>query len=377
MSRNKIDFINDLLSSDKISVDEKIKVLELTKGELKGFGEESAAFDSRIKSIEERLQNIMLPKQIKLKKAKGKKHSPKTMVNFLYKFSIDEKFKWFTHNPEGLITDFDYHAYCDSAEKELKKITGWDINNRTYYNVRNFISEGEDKSGTTLYGGGKILCSWKDVQQWCEVNPNIHPYTAQLNGELFKKYINDFKENIEFRTDNPDLTFNIQLKKIIRKVLGVDFNPKFTANFSDIGQAMRIYCDVVQLKNGIEQILGWISLNKSKSNEVEFDLKSLKEYYQLEIVHKNGYISASPEDNKWTGLSGDFDKTRKMLFAVADWEMVAVFCYEGKVEKYKLTCLDSNTTLSSDKLSQIKMELIPNNIQEVTHYLKLYKTTDL
>jgi hypothetical protein len=387
MSTNKIDFINDLLSSKKIKIEEKSRILELTKNELKSFDSENSEIKKRIDNIEDKIKKLEKTPTSKntsqksnpsdKTKIKTKRHSPKTMVKFLYSFSIDEKYKWFTHSPEGLITEFDYKTYVDNANKEFEKSTGWDINGRTYYNVKNFIINTGKNNKTYIYGKGNINYSWRDLENWCNDHPNTHPYNAELNGDLFKKYINQFKQIIEFRTDDADQAFNIRVRKFIRDKLGVDFKPYFKDSFNDFGQSLKIFCDINLLFNAIEQITNWIVINKSKSNEVEINIINNNEYYQLEIIHKNSYWSISPDDEKLKGISGDFDKVRKILFSVADWEMIATLKTNDEEQNYNIVCLDQNTELTDNLLSPNIIKKNNEEIKCIKHILKLYKTQDL
>ena len=396
-NQNKSKFVLDILDyalKKKIDEPTKNKLLKLISNEVG----KSDALDKNIVERLEKLEGRLGPnsslgiflkvfdeveKSNTIKKLtldannKTKKHSPKTMVKFLYRFTIDEKFKWFTHNPEGLKTDFDYKREVETAVKEYKNATGWNINNRTYHNVKNFIINTGEKSKTDLYGKGKIGFSWRDLEKWCEEHPNIHPYNAELKGNLFKKYINQFKQIIQFRTDETDLTFNIRVRKLIRDLLGVDFDPLFTDSFSEVGQSVSIFCDINLLFNAIKQIIEWIVLNKAKSNEVEINLENLEGYYLLEIFHKNSYMSISPKDEKMKGLSGDFDKTRKMLFSVADWEIISQVKSIGLVENYKIWCLDESTELIDNILTPNRIEKINEKVNGVKHLLKLYKTQDI
>lgn len=383
MSNNKIDFINDLLSSKKIKPEEKSKILELTKVELKNFDVENSEIKRRIDNIEDKIKILeklpisKVPKSKSDTNGKKKIHSPKTMVKFLYSFSIDEKYKWFTHSPEGLITEFDYKSYVDNANLEFNKITGWNINNGTYHNVKNFIINSGEKNKTNIYGKGNISFSWRDLENWCISNPNTHPYNAEVNGDLFKKYINQFKQIIEFRTDDADQTFNIRVRKLIRDILGVDFKTEFKDSFNEIGQSLKIFCDINLLFNALQQITNWIVVNKSKSNEVVINLVNNNEFYQLEIIHKNSYWTISPDDEKLKGLSGDFDKVRKMLFCVADWEMIATLNTNGLKNNYNIVCLDQDTKLNNNELTSNKIKKTSVDTQFIKHIFKLYKTQDL
>ena len=72
--KNRELFINAIMNSS-LSFEEKKDFSELVARDLKGSEK------GRIKT-------------------KTKQHSPKDAVSFLYKFSQDEFFKWFTHDPE-------------------------------------------------------------------------------------------------------------------------------------------------------------------------------------------------------------------------------------------------------------------------------------
>jgi len=382
MAYNKIDFINDLLSSKKLHLEDKTKILDLTKSELKNIEIGNEDIMNRIEKIEGLMKKGILnpienDSKMPIQKENSKKHSPKTMVKFLYRFSIDEKFKWFTHSPDGLLMGFDYKIYIENAYNEFDKATGWNINNQTYYNIKNFIINTGESNKTSVYGKGKLKYSWRDYEKWCSENPNTHPYNSDLNDEKFKRYINQFKQIIEFRTDDADLVFNIRVRKLIRNLLGVDFNPVFSNSFNEIGQSVNIFCDINLLFNAIEQIIKWIVSNKAKSNEVEVDLVEKNEFFQLEIIHKNSFISSSSENEKLKGLSGDFDKVRKILFSVADWEILTTIKHNSLAQEIKIICLDSETELMNNVLNQNKIEKMKNVSNNVKHIIKLYKTQNL
>lgn len=403
MMDNKISFIIELLNSKKVSTFQKEKILLLAVNELKKLNGNEDKIMSEIQVLKLQIDTLVktnkyLPsldsgtfqniieddivlndfelQNSLVNSGKQKKHSPKTMVKFLYHFSIGEKFKWFTHNPEGLLK-FNYKEYVDNANQDYNSATGWNINNVTYHNVKNFIINTGEKNKTNIYGKGNIKFSWRDVERWCKEHPDAHPYNVELDGDLFKKYIDQFKQIIEFRTDDADLTFNIRVKRLIRNILGVDFKPHFTESFNDIGQSVKLFCDINLLFSAIKQIVEWILLNKVKSSQVEINLKNYDEFYLLEIIHVNSYLSISPTDVKLLGLSGDFDKVRKMLFSVADWDIIAKLKDHEKIETFKIVCLDEHTTLSDNLMTPNVIIRDPEEVNYVKHRLKLYKTQNL
>lgn len=382
MVKDKYDFITQLLETEKLSPTQKERVLLLTAKEIGDNG--SLDILKRLENIEQKINTVIInttkineKENTSIENNKIKKHSPKTMVKFLYSFSINEEFKWFTHSPDGLNLEFNYKLYIERAQTSYKKITGWNINNITYYNVQNFIFNSGDKKKTSLYGRGSIELSWRDVEIWCNENPNLHPYYAQFDNEVFYKYINQFKQIIEFRTDDPDLTFNIRARKLIRDELSGDFNCSFSKSFNEIGQSLKIFCDINLLFNSLKQIIIWIVKNKAKSNIVEINLLDQESFFQLEIFHKHSYISMSPSDEKMKGLSGDFDKVRQMLFSVADWEIISTIKNNNKIYDYHIFCLDENTESNNNILTNNTLKELNINTDGVKHILRLYKTQNL
>jgi hypothetical protein len=380
---NKKDFILDLLSNKKLLEKDRAKILKLSAKEFEKNEEEFKLLKNEFNKFKLHHENSIdeiwnaLNKNIPKREKNKKKHSPKTMVNFLYRFSIDENFKWFTHNSEGLI-NFNYTQYSKNAALEFDKLTGWDINNKTYYNVKNFISDTGTEKKVESYGSKNIIYSWKDIKKWCVENPNIHPYNAEVNNYKFYKYINQFKHLIEFRTDDPDLTFNIRVRKFIREKLGSDFDPKFDQSFNEIGQSLRLFCDTNLLFIFLKEILGWIQINKAKSLNVEIKMNDFEEYTELEINHLNSYFNMAPDDEKVKGISGEFDKARKLLFCVADWEIYTILKSNETQASYKIICLDRDTELSSENsLSENKIEKINSVLDGVKHVIKFYKNRNL
>lgn len=60
MSYNKITFMNDLLSSTKIKIEEKNRILELTKSEFLNFDTENSEIKRRIDNIEEKIKYLVV-----------------------------------------------------------------------------------------------------------------------------------------------------------------------------------------------------------------------------------------------------------------------------------------------------------------------------
>jgi hypothetical protein len=307
-------------------------------------------------------------------------HRPINMVDFLYKFSLDEKFKWFTHDPDKDMV-FNYQEYLSDAKKEYPKIAAT-INAKTWGNVQNFIFKTEYPY--KMYDNNIIEKSWRNVEDWCNTNPNKHPFEAIISDVPFSKYINQFKNTIEFRTDNNQNNFKTRFKQFVKNKVGVDFQDEliFSDSFNKIGSSLHTYIDVRLFFEAIAQLLKWIEENKSKSNRVELNLKSLKDCYLLEIFHKDSYFSCDPDDEKLKGLSGDFEKTRQNLFCVADWRIQATIRHGNISDNYRIICLDNNTVLTVSqraantkdrKLNENSIEKMDKETKGIKHIIKLYK----
>jgi hypothetical protein len=314
------------------------------------------------------------------KKHKTLEHKPKNMVKFLQQFSKDEKLKWFTHDPDIVSENFNLQEYKKNAETQLRKFE--EINYYTYSNIRNFLFD----TGYDCYGNNGLLkYTWKDAMEWSLENPGKHPYFARIKGESFSEYIHQFKNIIEFRTDNPDLFFYNRVKFEVVKLLGIDFlNRKLESNsFKETGVSLSTYIDTNMFFRGLKQILTWIHQNKAKSNEVVLSLADADEYYVFEILHKNSYFSIDPNSEKLNGLQGDFEKTRKFLFCVVDWIIKADFRVNDKTKKtFEINCLDTNTSLTvkgKDSFfpNPTTVKEINEIIEGVKHILKIYKPVNL
>lgn len=376
MSKTKIDFIADLLSTKKLDTLNKDRLFLLLANELKENGLE---FDKIWEEIE------------RLKKGENKNddqeiHNPKNTINFLYRFSLDEQFKWFTHFPDSAFI-FDYESSIGNAKKEFGDLEKTKINNNTYWNTRNFLFGNNDPNypAWELFDNIKMNFCWKNVRDWCKehygeyprnfVLPKENKYPDNFNKNFilltFGDVIKEFKHNIEIRNDDLYRTFDISLKSLINRVgLNTDFNVIYEDNFKEIAPTINIYTDVNLLFKGLKQIFQWCLLHKKKSNEIGISIKSESEYYELAILHKNSYISFEPRSKKINGLGGELKKVRDFFFCICDWEMHARLT-DGK--SYKIEYLNNNI----NKVEQQANIKEAESAEGVLHSIRLYKTVNL
>ncbi|UOE39709.1 hypothetical protein [Chryseobacterium oryzae] len=379
MAKDKYDFIQELLENKKLKPAQRERVLMLAKEEIKKDGVFGKDLEERVKKLEMSIEGkTTIDNKNKQAETFINKHDPKSMVSFLNGFSKNDDLKWFTHKPDPN-QEFNYPDYILYAKELLPKNAKVNINFLTYSNIRNFLFLTEDNNGNRYpcwkNYNENINYTWCDIKDWCEIHPNIHPYTAEINGESFEIFINQFKNVIEFRTDVSDFNFFNRIKELIKTRLSKDVKPKYLDGFRNIGQTLNTYIDTNLFFHAIIQIIEWININKAKSNEVSFDLVDRDGFYQFEIFHKNSYMSYAPDSLKIMGQQGDFDKTKKNLFCVADWEIETEL---DNKKNYRITCLDDNTVVEiKNKQNVISKNIISEldyKIGGLKHILKLYKT---
>lgn len=306
------------------------------------------------------------------------KHNPRKMVSFLYQFSCNDKLKWFTHDPEGM-NQFCYDTYIQSAQEEIKTISQG-VNTETIINVKNFLFDTNYNAKDSF--DREIKGRWKDLSEWCSTHPNEHPYNVLVKDKLFSRYIMDFKNTIEFRTDDPSMLFFIRIKDYLRKVAlaSPDIAITYTDSFYSIGECLRTFIDIRQLFKALALIGDWIKKYKSRSPNVELSLSENIDSYTLSIFHVGSYLDNIEE--KLKGEDGDIHKLRNILLNVADlsWEVDQKITESGK-PKYiskRIVYLDSESKYLQNKNGTkvncpAKIEALSTLIGGVKYLIKFYK----
>jgi hypothetical protein len=354
--KNRELFINAIMNSS-LSSEEKKDFSELVARDLKGSEKKLSKMATKIKP-----------------------HSPKDMVGFLYQFSRDEFFKWFTHDPEQ--THIDYVVNYAKAEVNLQT-AGFkrSINSQTFANIKNFICKTPYPPLDAF--GGKIPFSWRDAILWVGKNPERNPFSDCLfDGKPFKEYVAAFKNTIEFRTDDDRMRFGLRLTDFLYNQCGLSHEITDRLDFIDesvdtIGCSLRAFIDVRMFFCALRQILKWIDEKKAISRLAFINLEASSDSYTLQIYHKGSYLDI--DNTKIKGQDGDFEKVRKFLFCVADWRIEADRRYDGKSSPIQIDCLNSDTVGIVDNdglhLSENIVTPLTEEVGGVKHYLKFYKNT--
>lgn len=358
-------FIEKLYNSPSATSQDKERIVKLLLSEReKGFVTEE--------KVRELIQSEMKKKGIEDSKQNGEKefsHNPLNMVNFLYQFSVNDKFKWFTHAPDPTNPDpFNYLQYINIAKENYGKIS-YGVNTSTWSNVMNFIFD-TDKPAMDAYGK-KIDVCWKDMSEWCMANRNQHPYDVLIGDYRFERYIDIFKNAIQFRTDNDEYLFNKRVRKFLSEeaINDSDIKLSFSNDFRSIGSTVRTFIDVRQLFAFMKIIGKWIIENKSKGNRVEIAMVENDNSYTLTLLHVGSSLNLDNE--KLNGLSGDFHKTRNILLNVADWTILADTENLGPIF---ITCLDNGTkNKKSEVITKNQIKKATNTVGGVKHLITFYK----
>jgi len=364
MNKDKYDFIQEILSNKRLTLKQQKKLFDLTSKEIRkdkffGFG-----LEERITKLEKELSNTKTPINEELSKI----HSPKGMVKFLYQFSSDEQYKWFTHKPDLKVDEINYLSRIENFKKI--KIP-FNLNYSTILFIKSFFLKDEKLS--VFHPGFTTELTYSNEKILTEIKKGINPFDIIINKISFVDIINKFKNAIEFRLDKDKYKFDNLFMDFITNKISVDINEKYTYDFLKNSKILTTYIDVNNFFRGIYIIMEWVNKYKSLSNELIIDLKEENDYYLLILFHKGSKIHHDPFSLKLNGLGCDFDTLRKYWFSIVDFEIEADFAENNK--SYHLICLNNETQLSftNPKLSENLIIPIQDSVGGVKYFIKIYK----
>jgi hypothetical protein len=382
----KIDFIEKLLHQKKLSNQQRERIIDLAMKQ----NNEVTNLENRLKKVEELVLcktlgtnkvNVLSevnPTYYKQNTDFKRKHVPKEMVKFLYKFSSEDKFKWFTHEPDLKIEKINYQNLLNQIKKKLYYPN---LNYSTTGFIKNFLFKTDVE---IYYPHQKINLTYgsKVIQEQLEKGKN--PFKIKVEDTYFKNAIESFKCAIEFRIDYGEkLKFSYLIKDFFLTHLSLDFTDSYTDRFNKIGKSMNTFMDMNNFFAGLGKIIKWINHHKSLSTEIEIDLTNNEDDYTLTIFHKNSHIPREATHQKLKGISGDFETLRKYWFSIVDFEIQADFKSNSISRPYSISALDSNTFMSKQKnnyiLSENTIALINDldTVGGVKYLVKIFKTKNL
>jgi len=388
---NKIDFIEKLLKHKELSHSQRGRIIGLALNEFKKDGVSLDEIIKRIETIEgfiEKSKNTKNNPGVKQSKNKAqqsiaknlaipiKNHSPKEMVKFLFQFSTNDSFKWFTHKPDLRVDDINYLNLLDNF-KRFK--LPYSLNYATIMFIRSFFQKKPDSNSDKLhiyFPEFMTELNYSNERVLSEIKNGINPFDIRIGEIYFVDIINKFKCAIEFRLDKEKYKFSVLFKQFITDKVSIDFKKEYTNDFKKNAKSLSTYVDVNNFFRGINLILvEWINGYKSLSNELIIDLKDEEEndYYLLTILHKGSKIEYEPYSPKLNGLGGNLEPLRKYWFSVVDFEIQADFSKNDT--SYKIIFLDSKTkmTVKNPKLTENVILPLQDSVGGVKYLIKIYK----
>jgi|TARA_B110000114_G_scaffold2306_1_gene2247 hypothetical protein len=316
---NKIDFINDLLSSAKIKVEDKIRILNLTKNELKNFDSDNHSLKERVETIENKIKDLVVG-NIDEKKPKdndtGAKENklpsyldPKDLNNFLLEYNQNPILKYTCHtidddNRLTKIIDecktqrYDYSEHIKLIHKNYNKLS-YKYKGKILNNITGLISR---YLGTYKINEGwsvNIKMKWvsDELKTWCKSNLGKVPnpgdglnqnerfgfQTIELsNGGEIKNYselVEYFKHLFHIKLENP-------LKSIIENKIFLDFNNEEEYHFefdNEFSFTIDLFTYVETLMQAFSKII-LMSKNRHRDKRLNvklyfgYDKNELKEF---------------------------------------------------------------------------------------------------
>lgn len=326
MSNNKIDFINDLLSSKKIKPEEKSKILELTKVELMNFDVESENIIKRIDIIESKIKELegetineisdKINIEIVIEEQKNQLpdyKNPKDLNSFLVDYNKNLILKYTCHeidDLESFLENFENKVfsldnYLMLIDREYKKISS------KYYGKINKNIQGliwAYLKGGNPWSSDKINISWgsEQLKQWCINNPTTVPNPGlnlrrimRYDGFEFNSFLSKntnkriasfsdlvihFKHMFHIRNDN-SLKQIIERKNLAENYIeNIDFEINLPENiefFSDVDKIIQAYEKI------IEMILEFVNNNNKEKPIINLSLYEVNNEIIFSIHHVN------------------------------------------------------------------------------------------
>ncbi|MFB9862462.1 hypothetical protein [Rufibacter immobilis] len=341
MDKSKIDFIADLLNSDRLDTSHKEKFLTLAIEELRSQGVAESELNKRLESLE-KIVNLLKessrdPEVADSTKKEKIEHTPKKTVEALRLF--DTSLKYFTHKWDRDEEEFD-------RKKEIKKasviVKSMQVPKNLKQRITNFITKKRYKKEDiepewfVNYLFGKQFnsyYSWDNEKfiSWFDNSISKDITSPEINDNM----IDPFKHSIQIR----DGKLENHISPLVRKVLYTeDGKTEFEIEYLNLEQA-KFYTNTQELMRGIKMILEESILKYAKINDryrVKIEYSDVDR--TLRIIHiKSKCLSSS---NNQDFLGGSFKDIRDNCFiSLCNWSIEATFADGDK----RLSVLHENS----------------------------------
>jgi hypothetical protein len=394
MAYNKIDFINDLLSSKKIHLEEKTKIFNLTKSELKNIEIGNEDIMNRIEKIEESLKNV--DKIEPERKSLTKQHNPKEILSFLKNFNQNTALKWSSHIWDTTSKYETIQVFINEIEqnrKDYKFNKLYDYNIDLYNLLKKFLfndNKIEFEDGIPKFGWpnlNEIKFGWQypdnSLIEWCKQNPSKFPmqyelpeklkYYKKINGKrisTFEDVLTVFKTEIEFRENY--LYNQLQIK--------LAFINDFNVNEISHLKGIQFYTYTRGIMNGIGKIFTFFKGNEMFKN-IQIQSETIGNIFVLRITQLDSFpLKRINPDEPLNFIGGHLNPIINDFFSLCDYSIITKFKTinedvfygelkilhdnsEGIIEKNDIKHLETNPLL---------LKIDENQVKGFTHQLTFY-----
>jgi ankyrin repeat protein len=283
-------------------------------------------------------------------------HNPQRLVQILKNFTIDKPMKYTTHiwdfgelSKEDGYGDFD--GYMDKVKKQWNNIKDElkVLSPNLYEKVNNFLWE---KDINKAIGWSSI----SGLKKWCDDGNKPHDF--EINGIKFNSIIQEFKHEIEIRSEN-DVLENIFIDK--EEKLDEEFEDTFSFELSKL-KGKKFYTDTQKFKNAIDSIFEPI---KQRPSYTDIEVKAINDnddFFEIAIIQVDSFSENSAKDILKESKKGDFLSIKENLQNLCDWSIQNI--HENK--PYQVNYLKSNNTKDTEEIKEKPIGF--------THILRFYKS---
>jgi hypothetical protein len=332
--KTKGEFITELLSNSKLSVNNREKILKLSAKEFEKHYDEQRSIDTKIDDLEERVekveQSIIKPFFLPSEEAENeawKLPNPRHVADFMSLFNQRNGLKYLTHDFDEN-SDFKVNEFLRSANTVFKEKTAkLNIPTSLWKIVQKFAFDSKQAEWTSISEDYKNFISlktgWatKELRDWSKQN-NLHP----LRNKEFEKVINDFKRITRIKDPNLEKLINTTLEGIFEKELKNFEIEKVLLSKADF------YTHVGYLKTAFETIFKEVKEQsdtpEKKKISIKYERETSNEGYYLRkilITHHNSYPQKELAMliNEWKE-KGSMGKVVKNLSGYCHWSIETI-----------------------------------------------------
>lgn len=358
MTKNKYDFIQELLNNKKLTLAQKERLLQLSAEQIKKDNNVEDNLSVRVGKLERHLF-------IDSKEVNGIEPNPKHVADFMSLFNKRDGFKYLTHDFDEN-NDFEIDEFLKDAHKLFEKKTlpnNLKIPTSLWRIVQKFAFDSKQTDWTSISENYKeslpIKIGWatKELRDWSKKN-KLHP----IRNENYSQIINDFKRIT--RIESPNLEKLVDAS--IESALASDMND-FKIEKIELKKA-DFYTHVEFLKIALEIIFEEIKKrsDSTKNNEIiiKYERSSSDDGYfvrKILITHKNSFPNKELDIllKEWD-QKGNMGRIKEKLKGYCHWSVETMI--DGTSKRINIL-RETNTK---------KVESLDYEVVGFTHILTFY-----